>query len=106
VADLLVSYAREDTAFVRRLVDGLAARGKDAWVDAALGRRQRIGTEDEDDRVRVIDRIPDGVAPASGVLLLSRARTHVTRCLSRIERVTFLGQQDARDAEPCAVLPE
>jgi WD40 repeat protein len=33
VADLFVSYAREDQLLVRRLVDALAARGKEAWVD-------------------------------------------------------------------------
>ena len=33
MADVFVSYSRRDAAFVRRLVDGLAARGKDVWID-------------------------------------------------------------------------
>jgi hypothetical protein len=32
VADLFVSYAREDQAFVRRLVEALAGHGKESWV--------------------------------------------------------------------------
>ena len=30
---LFLSYSRQDAAFVSRLVDGLEARGHDAWVD-------------------------------------------------------------------------
>lgn len=33
MADEMVSYAREDTAFVRELDAGLAARGQTAWID-------------------------------------------------------------------------
>ena len=33
MADLVRSYAREDQAFVRRLVEVLSAEGRDAWVD-------------------------------------------------------------------------
>lgn len=33
MADVFVSYSRRDSEFVRRLVDGLTARGKDVWVD-------------------------------------------------------------------------
>ncbi len=33
MADVFISYAREDKAFVRRLHDALAARKLDAWVD-------------------------------------------------------------------------
>ena len=31
--DVFVSYSRRDTEFVRRLVEGLQARGKDVWLD-------------------------------------------------------------------------
>ena len=31
--DVFMSYAREDQAFVRRLCEALAARGKDVWVE-------------------------------------------------------------------------
>jgi len=34
-SDVFISYAREDQAFVRRLTEALAARGKKAWVDWA-----------------------------------------------------------------------
>ncbi|MEA3211585.1 MAG: hypothetical protein QOE70_4642 [Chthoniobacter sp.] len=33
MADVFISYAREDQEFVRRLSDGLAAAGREAWVD-------------------------------------------------------------------------
>jgi WD40 repeat protein len=33
VADVFVSYAREDRGFVRRLADALKARGRESWVD-------------------------------------------------------------------------
>jgi len=33
MADVFISYAREDRAFVRRLFDALEANGRDAWVD-------------------------------------------------------------------------
>ena len=31
--DVFVSYSRRDTEFVRRLVEGLQARGKEVWLD-------------------------------------------------------------------------
>ena len=33
MADVFISYSRDDIEFVRRLHDGLVARGKDVWVD-------------------------------------------------------------------------
>jgi WD40 repeat protein len=33
MADLFISYSRQDLAFVRRLAAGLERRGKDVWVD-------------------------------------------------------------------------
>jgi WD40 repeat protein len=33
MADVFISYSRQDQAFVRRLHDSLAARGREAWVD-------------------------------------------------------------------------
>jgi hypothetical protein len=33
VADVFVSYAREDLPFVRRLADALQARNREVWVD-------------------------------------------------------------------------
>lgn len=33
MADIFISYAREDTEFVRRLNEALRARGKATWVD-------------------------------------------------------------------------
>lgn len=33
MADVFISYSRKDTAFVRRLHDALASRGRDSWVD-------------------------------------------------------------------------
>jgi WD40 repeat protein len=33
VPDVFVSYSRRDTEFVRRLVEGLQARGKEVWLD-------------------------------------------------------------------------
>jgi WD40 repeat protein len=33
VPDVFVSYSRRDSEFVRRLVEGLQARGKDVWLD-------------------------------------------------------------------------
>jgi len=33
VADVFISYAREDRACVKRLFDALEADGRDAWVD-------------------------------------------------------------------------
>ena len=33
MTDVFVSYSRRDSAFVRRLTEGLQARGKDVWVD-------------------------------------------------------------------------
>jgi WD40 repeat protein len=33
VQDVFVSYSRRDTEFVRRLVEGLQARGKEVWLD-------------------------------------------------------------------------
>ena len=33
MADLFISYSREDTDFVRRLYDALKERGREAWVD-------------------------------------------------------------------------
>jgi hypothetical protein len=33
VADVFISYAREDREFVRRLTDALEARGRESWVD-------------------------------------------------------------------------
>jgi hypothetical protein len=33
VADIFISYSRNDKEFVRRLYDALAERGRDIWVD-------------------------------------------------------------------------
>ncbi len=33
MADVFISYAREDKRFVRKLHDALAKRGRDSWVD-------------------------------------------------------------------------
>jgi WD40 repeat protein len=33
MADVFISYSRKDVDFVRRLHDGLIARGKDVWID-------------------------------------------------------------------------
>lgn len=33
MADVFISYAREDTDFVRRVVDGFQALGRDVWID-------------------------------------------------------------------------
>lgn len=33
MADVFVSYSRQDSEFVRRLIDSMSARGKEAWVN-------------------------------------------------------------------------
>ena len=33
MADVFISYAREDKVFVRRLFEALEAHDRDAWVD-------------------------------------------------------------------------
>jgi WD40 repeat protein len=67
VADVFVSYSRRDGEFVRRLVDALKARGKEAWVDVegirdaeVFPERLRSAIEESDGFLFVIS--PDAVA--------------------------------------------
>jgi WD40 repeat protein len=67
VADVFVSYSRRDGEFVRRLVDALGERGKEAWVDVegirdaeVFPERLRSAIEESDGFLFVIS--PDAVA--------------------------------------------
>jgi WD40 repeat protein len=51
VTDVFISYSRRDAEFVRRLVDALAADGRDVWVD----------WEDIPPTADWLDRIDDGI---------------------------------------------
>jgi hypothetical protein len=106
VADVFVSYSRDDAGFVRRLVDARQARDKDVWVDvegirdaevfpAAL----RSAIEGSDGFAFVIS--PGSVAShcvwdacaacGDAKALPALARSQVTRQLTAKERRTFLG---------------
>jgi WD40 repeat protein len=67
MADVFVSYSRRDGEFVRRLVDALAEKGKEAWVDVegirdaeVFPERLRAAIEESDGFLFVIS--PESVA--------------------------------------------
>ncbi len=101
VPDVFISYSRRDKAFVERLNQGLAGRGKDAWVD----------WEDIPASAEWMREIQDGIDACDAflyVLTPESASSHecareLAHALERRKRIVPIVH---RDVDPAAVPPE
>ena len=84
MADVFVSYAREDQATVRRLYDALVARGRDAWVDWE-------GIEPSD---RWMESVQEAIDAADAVVVvLSPESLDSEVCRQEVERATAVNKR-------------
>lgn len=83
-ADVFVSYAREDQTFVHDLVDHLAGRGHQAWVDW----RSIPPTVDWMEEIR-------GAIASAGTFLfvITPASVHSTTCRAEVDHAIRLGKR-------------
>jgi WD40 repeat protein len=84
VADVFISYAREDQATVRRLHDAVVARDREAWVDWQ-------GIEPSDRWMESVQEAIDGADAV--VVVLSPASLASEVCRQEVERATAVNKR-------------
>jgi hypothetical protein len=101
VPDVFISYSRRDKAFVERLNEGLASRGKDAWVD----------WEDIPASAEWVREIQDGIDASDAFLYVltpesassQECARELAHALERRKRIVPIVH---RDVDPASVPPE